>query len=725
MRLENAGLLAQTATAGPGRSPRAAGTHLGPVRPQRRGPSWPADGQPDQLTCDTLKLSLVPGGKSAKKEGSPPDQSPKQGPSRPGRAAAAAQSAANANPIAETGAQTVAQFDTPAGDGSDPASQSQAATGPAGDDNKGLFGGLTLQRAHATGHAVWLYLPAQGVKLRCNEMIHTRQLPFKPDMTYFRGDRTRQVEIVKIDVVQDEGPDHGKVTSVTNIWTVDATMFDNGNGLDTANVAAHGPGRLETRPDRDQPVERIAIWQDKMYLRNELGPDGQIVHKIVDLTGNRPTFIDKVQETQLDSAHWIRVWLKPKPKPASSPAVEEQAAMRVASAAGTGARGAESTVMAGPAPTASSSTAANDDSPAGDHHRSETGLGGGNFQIERLLAIRDVHLIAPSKTLTARERLDADFIAAAPAPVAAAAPAPVAAAAPAPAGSAAPARADNTSNATAAKTDQVQEQGQEPVASQEPIVAQDGAEKKPPEPPMVGSADRIWAKVEMVPKSDRESRSSNRTAGTKTTSATKTRTASTAPGMGETNSEIRNVWMWGDVFLHQDPEEGKTKGQEASGEALYLDNRGPGKVISYIYQRDPNEKTFLPGPLPPARVENEDMKITAAGVLNMNQETDEAWVEGPGTLTQLPAKTPAATGPANTQPAGNPAVPPAASGSQAKTRSTTALAQNNAEGDPAHAPSPDTRLQAQDPRWPSAQRQGPDHHRIQRTDGVQRPDSRP
>ena len=43
--------------------------------------------------------------------------------------------------------------------------------------------------------------------------------------------------------------------------------------------------------------------------------------------------------------------------------------------------------------------------------------------------------------------------------------------------------------------------------------------------------------------------------------------------------------------------------KEASGEALYLDNRGTNKAIAYVYQRDPIEKIYLPGPLPPARVE--------------------------------------------------------------------------------------------------------------------------
>ena len=148
-------------------------------------------------------------------------------------------------------------------------------------------------------------------------MIHSRQLPLKPDMTYFRGDRTRPVEIVKADVEfnddDDDGIEEETVTSVTNIWTADATLLDSGAGMDTADVYAHGPGRLETRPDHDQPVERIAIWQDTLIVKNKLGPNNELLHKVIDLTGNRPCFIDNLQKTSIDSASWIQVWLKPKP----------------------------------------------------------------------------------------------------------------------------------------------------------------------------------------------------------------------------------------------------------------------------------------------------------------------------------------------------------------------------------------------------------------------------
>ena len=134
-----------------------------------------ADDGPDQLTCDTLKLSLVPGEKPAQNETA---NLPTPTRNRHSRPRAWLKTSPMRNGTAEP---------------------------KAGDDgNQGLFGGLTLQRAHATGHAVWLILPNNGIKLRCNEMIHVRQLPFKPDQTYFRGDRTRPVEIVKVDVEHED-----------------------------------------------------------------------------------------------------------------------------------------------------------------------------------------------------------------------------------------------------------------------------------------------------------------------------------------------------------------------------------------------------------------------------------------------------------------------------------------------------------------------------------------
>ena len=157
----------------------------------------------------------------------------------------------------------------------------------------------------------------------------------------------------------------------------------------------------------------------------------------------------------------------------------------------------------------------------------------------------------------------------------------------------------------------------------------DEAPKEPAEPeqPMIGSCDRMWALVAMKPKTESDLASSKQ-------GAKASKNASGRPGSDEANAEVRKVWMWGNVALHKDPSKDETKGEEASGEAVYLDNRGTNNALTYIYQRDPTERTYLPGPLPPAHVENAEINITAAGTIGMDQGADLAWVEGPGTLTQ-------------------------------------------------------------------------------------------
>jgi hypothetical protein len=463
--------------------------------------------QPGQLTCDSLKLTLIPGD-------AVPDTS-------------------TASP------------------------------------QSGLFGNLTLQRANATGHAVWLYLPADGIKLRCNELIHMHLTPYKPDWTYFRGDLTRKLWLEKVDLIQDaDSPDRGKIKSVTHIWTVDATMYDKGGGFDSADIIANGPGRLETRPDRGQPAERIALWQDKLELQNELAANGKIKQKIIVLTGKRPCIDDRARSASIDSAKSIKVLLMPKIGQATQ----------------------------------------------------DASVDAGGFDIKRVLAYRDVHLLAPAKTMTAREWLDADFVQVAPTP-------PATDQLPAP-----PALAEaNTRN-----TEDVSgEIGSNTTPAGDEAVASDVAPTRPGEPPMIGSAERIWVKVEMKPKPSSLVANGNRPEKTKNTSASKSKTSSQDSELGDKTSEIREAWLWGSVALHQDPAEGKTVGKEASGEALYLDNQGEGKAITYIYQREPDEAAYLPGPLPVARAANDDKIITGAGIIAMNQGTDQAWVEGSGTITQF------------------------------------------------------------------------------------------
>jgi hypothetical protein len=631
------------------------------------------DERPEQLTCDTLKLTLVPGDKPPEAKAKPPaDQDANASSSAPALAGNPASLRASATGDAKTknkgGSLVQTETSSRPDSGSDKEKSPDSNSRSGGDQGTSLFGNLVLQRAHATGHAVWLSLPGQGIKLRCNELIHLRLAPFAPDKTYFRGDLTRPLELEKIDVVDDEeDPHYGEVTSVTHIRTVDATMYDRGLGTDAADVVANGPGRLETRPGRDQPVERIAIWQDKFYLQNEIGPEGQILRKLILLTGKRPCFIDQAKKSSLDSAYLIKIWLKPKPKPASA---SPEAASSPSSLAGRSDSdsGEASSVIATPAQSRLSAADAKNAGKAGTQPGS--GLGGGNFDIERLLALRDVHLLAPAKTMTARERLDAEFVEPEQSP---------------PAAAASPAKVSVASSPTAAAPEQATKQETASTTSPAPVAAQAEPEQPPAEPAMVGSAERIWVKLEMKPVKVATASSSTATATTdgsadqtSTASANTTKSRSTGRPATETNAEIRKAWLLGSVDLHQDPAEGKKKGQDASGEAVYIDNRGEGKVISYIYQRDPNEKTYLPGPLPPARVENDDKTIEAAGVINMNQGTDQAWVEGPGKFTQR-SERPASAAPAPTdvQPAVASTSGKPSSGAQVALRPASLVSRND------------------------------------------------
>ena len=230
--------------------------------------------------------------------------------------------------------------------------------------------------------------------------------------------------------------------------------------------------------------------------------------------------------------------------------------------------------------------------------------------------------------MTARERLDAEFIQSASPQVAASETQQPAANAPERDDGERP--KDEASTNVARAPDEPKVVGDDPpqVVMEE---QKEAAQKEPeePEPPMTGSCDRMWALVAMKPKTESEQASTKEGATSKeecfrpARPAAKPMPRSARYGCGATSPCTRI------------PPRGKPKANEASGEAIYLDNRGTNNALTYIYQRDPTERTYLPGPLPPARVENAEINIAAAGKIGMDQGADLAWVEGPGTLTQL------------------------------------------------------------------------------------------
>ncbi len=441
-----------------------------------------------------------------------------------------------------------------------PASEAEGGGAkPPDEESSGNGGsGLTMRVAHATGHAVWLQSKSQGFVARCNGLIHKKLLPSEPDSTYLWADQNGKIRVDKTDFVK-EGPDKGKVQSITTILTIDATIFEHGTGSENATVVARGPGRLETRPARDKPVERTATWQDFLVMQTDETP-GRPLMRTIKLKG-QPELIDPKQAT-LDANDEIIIVLKPKPKP---PGKTDVAVAKV----------------------------------EGGSTESQPASSSESFQIEKLTALLDVHLNSPGKTMTARDRLDAEFEIVPTEP--AAKPATPAAKPATPAAS-------------------------EPAASpgQPEGEAKPGEKKEPPpketEPDVAVRANRVWALIRQHPD----------------TKPAPGKAESGKSSLESSKSEIQLVRLRGNVLYHQDPAPGKVQGTDVTGEALDLTNLGNGKSKVHVIDRDPSKPISATelAMLPAAMVTTEDMKITGP-IIGLDQSTDRAWVLGRGTLTQM------------------------------------------------------------------------------------------
>ena len=450
-------------------------------------------------------------------------------------------------------------------------------------------GSLVLKRAEATGHNVRLFSMAQGLKAHGKELIHKKLMPDAPDETYMRGDAGTKLVVEKTDIAQT-GPDKGKVTGFTIIRTIDATIFDDGLGNDHATIVARGPGDLESRPGLNAPVERTARWLDQLTLQAETTRDATgaqvVTGKRLTLTGS-PAFNDLAAETKLAARDLIVVFLKPNGKTAAAaPAV------------------------------AKTNDLFKENDPA---------VAPAAYEIERLFARQDVHLDAPSKSLVAREWLDAHFES-----QAAASPPTVTAIA---ASSPVPTEGDAKTNPAEAKP--------QPT--------------KPVEPLAKATANRVSAKILLHP-------NAGKTPGLDGNNGTGTaRPASTSLSGGGQNqgSEIKTVLLRGAVTIHQDPGPGKSRGTDAVGEAVDIYNRGPEAAKFVIFHRDPRSGpralkpgSDLPGSsrpavpqaaddldadlIPLARIDIDDMTFRGK-IIGLDQTTDEAWIDGGGSLTKLAA----------------------------------------------------------------------------------------
>lgn len=275
----------------------------------------------DKLTCDELRLTMLP------KE---PDARPKK-------------------PAPKEQAER---------------SEEDAEEGESG----GPMSDLTIRKAVATGHAVWLESKSQESRALCGELIYDKRLPREPDKIFLRAVPGQQLYFEKIERIQ-EGPDRGKIQTVTKVRSAEATIFDDGKSGGASTVLAEGAGTLEMHPALDKPAERTAIWQDKLQIETLESPvKDNRVHKKITLLG-RPQLVDHTRAT-LDAREVIVVWLQSKQQ-----------------------------------------TAATGQPKATEPAKSSTGqsLSSGSFEIRQLEAWPDVHLKTRNQEQTARERLIAQF----------------------------------------------------------------------------------------------------------------------------------------------------------------------------------------------------------------------------------------------------------------------------------------------------------------------------
>lgn len=193
----------------------------------------------------------------------------------------------------------------------------KATDGPPADSAAGEeaspLSGLALDRAEATGHAVWLQSPLQGLQAFGNELRYEKHAPARPDVIYFRGDGQTRVEKTNL---AHTGPKAGQVESVDLIQTKDVTIFQALKDGEPATVVARGPGRFETRPEKSAPLEVGAVWGDKLILHNVVNAAGE-ARRRVELTG-APGLESRTQGT-LEAQERIVAYLKPRAPAEATP----------------------------------------------------------------------------------------------------------------------------------------------------------------------------------------------------------------------------------------------------------------------------------------------------------------------------------------------------------------------------------------------------------------------
>jgi hypothetical protein len=431
---------------------------------------------------------------------------------------------------------------------------------------------LDLKWARVTGKQVTLSSHAQGLSGVGAELILKRPGGQRADEVYLRGSESVPLKMERVEYVRNaKGELTDDIRSIETMTARDVTVFDEkpkspelgtaskvaSTSVDISTVVARGGGTVEVRDGRDRPVIRAAQWTNQAVVVTD--GEGPAARKILTLVGS--PYVWDAKSGNLRADHSLNVWLSPR----GNGAVDARA-----------------------------------DKPANNEGRADlrrdaaSSLSSNSYEIERVEAHGNVLLIADDRELSAKDRLDVEFL---PGTTARNSPRT---------------NIEREVRPTAAWVEQA------PAAST-PVTPKPATTAKNAKKVKV-IADKVWAKL-----------------GPRNTPAVVGRNA-TSPTANDPvgNVELIEARLRGDVRFHQDNAASDKPPARVEAQAVDIVHQGQGAYHLLAFNVDPAATgKAMQGSVPPKPVTVSSDQFDLEGpILGIDQATSTAWVNGPGTIKQ-------------------------------------------------------------------------------------------
>jgi hypothetical protein len=434
---------------------------------------------------------------------------------------------------------------------------------------------LDLKWARVTGNKVTLLSQAQGLSGQGTELILKRAGGQQSDQVYLRGSESVPLVMERVEYVRAEnGQLTDTVRSIETMKATDITVFDEkppiqeGNAaqkvastaISISTVVAHGAGSVDVRESKTGPIVRSANWTNQAVLVTD--GSGERERKTLTLIGS--PVISDVKSGDLRAEESLKVVLVPRN-------VQTVAAVD---------------------PKAPATKAAN---PQGQ-------LNSQSFEIAKVEAHKNVLLVAGARELSAKNRLDVEFLPGTTAGQSLDKPATVAV------------------RPTAFWADQPAPNNARQNVAAPAVAKAAGSEGTNPakkaDDPVKVAANQIWAKL-----------------GPKPRVAT-ARNQAAAGGLDEAMGgvELVEARLRGDVLFRQETSDPKKKPSNVEAQAVDIVHQGMGAYHLLAFHRDPTSKES-PAVVKPVTV-NSDQFDMEGPILGINQAASTAWVNGPGKIEQ-------------------------------------------------------------------------------------------